>query len=89
MRSVGTLATSPAGLVMGERIPASVAEGKAAQGEPPRFFEVVEVLKRELCLSGTMKDVVEQAAEALGLDTKEKNLYSIAEECAQKLGIRF
>ena len=33
--------------------------------------------------------MVEQAAEALGLDTKEKNLYSIAEECAQKLGIRF
>merc|ERR1712046_121644 len=88
-RSIGLPTASSTGVVMGECITAAVAEGKVAQVETPRFFEIVEVLKRELCLSGNMKDVVEQAAEALGLSTKGKNLHSIAEECAQQVGIRF
>jgi len=86
-RSVGEVhrpAVMAAGVVVGEPIESTAVA--TAAGEMP-FFEVVEVLKRELHLSGTMKEVVEQAAEALGIKTKGNTLNDLASECARQMGV--
>lgn len=89
-RSIGvTPLASAVGVVVGECVTsgkAAVAKGKTPEGETP-LFEIVDVLKRELRLSGTMKEVIDQAAESLGLSSKGKNLHDLAKECAQQLGI--
>jgi len=86
-RSIGL---KPAiGVVMGECVApgeAINAKSKAGDGEKP-LFEIVDALKRELALCGTMKEVVEQAAEALGVSVKGKPLSVLATECAQQVGV--
>ena len=82
-RSIGVKAAEPsAGVVMGQPI----APESEASGQRP-LFRIVEALKRELQLSGTTKEVVERAAEELGVSIKGKVIFSLAEECAQVLGV--
>lgn len=49
--------------------------------------EQVEFLKRQLGLSGNMKDVVHQAAEQLGIDPAGKPLKALAAMCMQGVGV--
>ena len=74
-------------VVMGEPVRTETYAGSAGKA-PMALVEQVEVLRRELGLSGeaTFKDVVHQAAEQLGLATEGKNITQIATECMQALG---
>ena len=47
----------------------------------------VEILKRELGLSGNVCDVIRQAAEQLGVATEGKSLSVIATACMEALGL--
>jgi len=75
-------------VVVGESVgpgTAATVSGKVAEGKAP-LCQIVEVLKRELQLSGNMKEVVEQAAEMIGLDSKGTRLHDLAMQCAHELG---
>lgn len=50
------------------------------------LVEKCEVLGRELGLSGTLKEVVEKAAEQLGVEAGGRPLAAVAESCVQALG---
>ena len=82
-RAIGAATAAPVvGVAMGEPI----ASPEVAGGGRP-LVEIVEGLKRELALSGTVKEVVEQAAAQLGVSVKGKTLSALAAGCAQQLGI--
>ena len=83
--AVAVVVGESVGPVTRARHAADAANGKVAEGRAP-LFQIVEVLKRELQLSGNMKEVVEQAAEMIGLDSKGKSLHDLATQCARELG---
>merc|ERR1719198_920202 len=85
-RSIGT---KTVGVVMGEYVTGeSVTPAKSVTpGTARPLIELVEAFKRELSLSGTVKEVVEQAADALSVSAKGKPLQQLAMECAQQLGV--
>ena len=50
--------------------------------------EMVEILKREIGLDGTMQSVVQGAAQQLGVAHEGQTLMQTAQLCLQKLGHR-
>jgi len=54
---------------------------------PMPLIEQVELLKRELGLSGTIAEVVHQAATRLGVNNDGKPLTETASACLQALGL--
>ena len=47
--------------------------------------EKCELLSRELWLSGTFKEIIQSAAEQLGVETAGRPLMAIAESCVVQL----
>ena len=56
------------------------------QTVPTTFTEQVEVLKGQLGLSGTMAEVVHQAAKQLGVEAGGRPLVEVSRECARACG---
>ena len=52
-----------------------------------KLIDMVEVLKTELDLKGNMRDVVNEAANLLGVASEDKSLGKIAADCMCELGI--
>ena len=57
-------------------------------GEQMTLIEQVELIKRELGVSGAIHEVVHQAAEQLGVPAKGKPLVTLAKDCMLVLGLR-
>ena len=60
----------------------SLGKGKA----PMTLIEQVAILKQQLGLEGNVKDVIDQAAEQVGVSTKGQSLPAIATACLSQLG---
>ena len=59
-----------------------------AGSSSPSLAEMVEILKREMGLDGTMQSVVQGAAQQLGVAHEGQTLMQTAQLCLQKLGHR-
>ena len=64
--------------------PAGVAPSKGRA--PMTLIEQVQVFKRELGLEGNVKDVIDQAAEQLGVSAQGKPLSELSNMCMEALG---
>ena len=68
-----------------------VVEGVAAMGigegkAPTTLIEMVAVLKTELGIEGTVKEVIDQAIEQLGVSAQGVSLMEQAVSCMKVLG---
>lgn len=64
-----------------------VAGARQSEAVPSTLVEKVELLRQELGLSGTVKQVVDEAAAQLGIDAKGRPLAEVAALCAQEFGV--
>ena len=67
--------------------PAVVEAVLVAQAATPNLGEMCAVFKEQLGASGNMKEVVEQAADALGVEAGGRPLTEVAADCYGKLGL--
>ena len=51
----------------------------------PTLLEIVEILKQQLGVQGSVTDVVKQAADALDVSQSDQTLTAVAKQCLQKL----
>jgi len=78
----------PAAPVAVESVQPVVVEAvPMALAAPPSLGEMCAVFKDQLGVSGTMKEVVEAAAEALGVEAGKRPLTEVAKDCYGKLGM--
>ena len=86
---VGTPMAAPmAPMVVAEAVlPTGIALEGTGQAEMT-LIEQVEVFKRQLGLSGTVSEVVHQAAEQLGVAAEGEDISALATACMQELSDR-
>jgi len=67
-------------------VPVVVKAEAGSSGANLPLIEMVNILKRELGVEGTIQSVVQQAAEQVGVDIGGKPLPQLAKECLAALG---
>ena len=73
-------------VVEGVAIAQAQPVGGGSDAEPPTLAKLVELLQRELGIKGTMREVIDQSCEQLGVEQKGKSLVEQAHECWRVLG---